>query len=169
MATKMPQQSKHPKLAPDVIVDFDYVEGMLYVSVENIGSLPAYRISVEFDKKIKGIENEREISSLNLFKEIEDEVPPKVCERNLGAQTVAKCPHLVRPRLKVSILSDSPLESDCVILRQSGRFVARTWVGTTAILNDLRRSSQWRHPAQTGDRRRLSFKSDEELEVLVGI
>ncbi len=67
----MTQQSRRAETVPNVIVDFECEEGMLYVSIENIGSLPAYKISVEFDKKIRGIENENEISSLNLFKCIE--------------------------------------------------------------------------------------------------
>ena len=71
MTTLMPRQSKRGEQAPIVIVDFEYQEGMLYVSIQNIGTLPAYEISVEFDKMIKGIENEQVITSLNLFKEIE--------------------------------------------------------------------------------------------------
>jgi hypothetical protein len=78
MTTLMPQrQSKRGEQAPNVIVDFEYQEGMLYVSVQNIGSLPAYQISVEFDKKIRGIENEQLITSLNLFKETEFLPPGK--------------------------------------------------------------------------------------------
>ncbi|MDG6999939.1 MAG: hypothetical protein JRN15_12585 [Nitrososphaerota archaeon] len=73
----MPQQSRRAGLVPDVIVDFECEEGMLYVSIQNTGSLPAYKISVEFDKKIRGIENEKEISSLNLFKSIEFLPPGK--------------------------------------------------------------------------------------------
>jgi hypothetical protein len=71
MATGMAQ--KEPEAgegAPNVILDFEYAGGLLYVSVENIGTMPAYKISVEFDKKMIGIDGEKEISALNMFRDM---------------------------------------------------------------------------------------------------
>ena len=62
--------------APEVIVDFEYSGGLLFVSVENIGVAPAHGVSVEFDKRVTGINGAREISSLNMFKSLEF-LPPK--------------------------------------------------------------------------------------------
>jgi len=58
------------KRTPEVILDFEYVKGLLYIVVGNIGTSPAYSVSVEFDEKITGIGGEKEISSLNLFRDI---------------------------------------------------------------------------------------------------
>ena len=56
---------------PEVIVEFLFNSGLLSISVNNIGSRPATRISVEFDKKIVGLGGSKEISALRLFKNIE--------------------------------------------------------------------------------------------------
>ncbi|MDG6905699.1 MAG: hypothetical protein JRN20_07945 [Nitrososphaerota archaeon] len=101
----MPQQSRRAELVPNVIVDFEVEQGMLYVSIENIGSLPAYEISVEFDKKISGIENEKEISSLNLFKGIEFLPPGKKIRAfidSFPSYVVRKQPMMIRTTITYS-------------------------------------------------------------------
>ena len=40
---------------PDVIVDFLFEDGMLFVAVQNIGSLPAQQVHVIFDPPFKGL------------------------------------------------------------------------------------------------------------------
>ena len=57
--------------APDVILDFVFEKGLLYISLRNIGSSPAYRVTVDFDKSIKGIEGEKDINMLPLFQDVE--------------------------------------------------------------------------------------------------
>ena len=56
---------------PEVIVDFEFAEGLLRVVVRNIGARPAYRVSTRFDKPFHGLQGAREISALRLFKNIE--------------------------------------------------------------------------------------------------
>jgi len=56
---------------PEVIVEFLFDHGLLYISVNNIGNRPAISVSVKFDKKIVGLGGTREISALALFKNIE--------------------------------------------------------------------------------------------------
>lgn len=56
---------------PEVIVEFLFDRGLLYISVNNIGNRPAISVSVKFDKKIVGLGGSREISTLALFKNIE--------------------------------------------------------------------------------------------------
>lgn len=76
MAPGRAQASEDGGRAPEVIVDFEYSGGLLFVSVENIGAAPAYEISVEFDKKLTGIDGAQEISALNMFGNLEF-LPPK--------------------------------------------------------------------------------------------
>jgi hypothetical protein len=62
---------------PEVIVDFIFEEGLLYVCVRNIGVKPAYKISVHFDKPFAGVEGTKNISELPLFRCIEFLPPQK--------------------------------------------------------------------------------------------
>ena len=61
---------------PEVIVDFIFDNGLFFISVENIGAKPAYKVSTKFDKEIVGVEGKKKISELALFKCIEF-LPPK--------------------------------------------------------------------------------------------
>ena len=61
---------------PVVIVDFIFDRGLLYIAVRNIGALPAYKVSIQFDKEFRGVAGEKEISELALFKCIEF-LPPR--------------------------------------------------------------------------------------------
>lgn len=56
---------------PEVIVEFLFDHGLFSISVNNIGTRPATKISVEFDKKILGLGGSKDISALRLFKNIE--------------------------------------------------------------------------------------------------
>lgn len=56
---------------PEVIVEFLFDRGLLYISVVNIGDRPAINVSVKFNKKILGINGAKEISALAVFKNIE--------------------------------------------------------------------------------------------------
>jgi hypothetical protein len=56
---------------PEVIVDFVFEDGLLFVCVRNIGSRPAYRISTRFDKPFRGLHGTREVSELRLFRNVE--------------------------------------------------------------------------------------------------
>src|SRR5574341_1596440 len=62
---------------PEVIVDFVFDDGLLFISVENIGDQPALKVSVRFDHKIMGVHGEQEISALPLFRNTEFLAPHK--------------------------------------------------------------------------------------------
>lgn len=62
---------------PDVILDFIFDEGLFFISVNNIGDKPAYKVSVKFDSKIYGLGGTKEISALPLFRNIEFLAPQK--------------------------------------------------------------------------------------------
>ena len=62
---------------PDVIVDFLFEDGMLFVAVQNIGSEPALRVRVAFDPPFKGLNGTTSIPELALFRNIEFLAPAR--------------------------------------------------------------------------------------------
>lgn len=61
---------------PNVIVDFVFDAGLLFISVKNIGERPALAVSVTFDQRLVGVGGTKEISALPLFRNIEF-LPPQ--------------------------------------------------------------------------------------------
>jgi len=57
--------------SPDVVLEFLFNRGVLFIAVRNIGARPATKVSVKFNKKIVGLGGTKEISALPLFKKIE--------------------------------------------------------------------------------------------------
>jgi hypothetical protein len=62
---------------PDVIVDFNCADGMLHVMLKNIGNASAYGIECDFDKPLIGLNGEKRISDLQLFRRVEFMPPGK--------------------------------------------------------------------------------------------
>src|ERR1700681_1317279 len=62
---------------PDVIVDFVFEDGMLFVAGQNIGSQPAQRVHVAFDPPFKGLGGTASIPELPLFRNIEFLAPSR--------------------------------------------------------------------------------------------
>lgn len=62
---------------PDVIVDFVFDDGLLFVAVQNIGDKPAYKVSVQFDRKFRGVGGTKDITEMPLFRNIEFLAPWK--------------------------------------------------------------------------------------------
>jgi len=56
---------------PEVIVDFVFERGVFHLAVENIGTAPAYRVAVKFDREFHGQGGRQEMSGLRLFRCIE--------------------------------------------------------------------------------------------------
>lgn len=65
---------------PEVIVDFTFDCGVFHIVVENIGTAPAHRVSVKFNRKFHGLGGQQEMSSLRLFRCIEFLAPRKKIE-----------------------------------------------------------------------------------------
>lgn len=61
----------------DVIVDFVFAEGVLYVTVANIGERPALKVSCKFEPGFHGLGGSVEISRLPLFRNVEYLAPRK--------------------------------------------------------------------------------------------
>lgn len=73
---------KHPDnisgfSGPDVIVDFIFNNGLLFITLNNIGDKPAFRVSAKFDGKITGLEGTKDISSMALFRHTEFLAPAR--------------------------------------------------------------------------------------------
>jgi hypothetical protein len=73
--SELPEESDLGR--PEVIVDFVFKEGLLFISIKNIRNEPALKVAVKFDKRIKGLGGKKVISSLPLFRNIEFLAPNK--------------------------------------------------------------------------------------------
>jgi len=75
------KKSPHRKAAqlrgPDVILDFVFDRGLLFISIKNIGDQPAFAVRVQFSSRLMGIEGTKEISALPLFHNLEFLPPQK--------------------------------------------------------------------------------------------
>lgn len=60
---------------PEIILDFVYENNLLYIVIENIGDSVANNVSIDFDKKILGLNKEKIISEMRIFKNI-SMIPP---------------------------------------------------------------------------------------------
>lgn len=60
-----------PGRRPEVIVEFLFDRGLLFISVNNIGERAAVNVSVKFDQKIAGLGGAQEISKLPLFRNLQ--------------------------------------------------------------------------------------------------
>jgi len=70
------RKQTEPASTPNVIVDVLFESGLLFISVENIGFLPAHKIRITFDQPILGIDG-KPINDLILFKQLEYLPPGK--------------------------------------------------------------------------------------------
>ncbi len=60
----------------DVYVDFIFDDGLFFILIKNYSDNPVFNVSVKFNKKITGVSGLKEITSINLFRNIEF-LPPK--------------------------------------------------------------------------------------------
>ena len=54
----------------DVIVDFDFDDGMLFLTLSNIAQGPAFDISVGFDREIWGVGGGKLIPGMTIFRDV---------------------------------------------------------------------------------------------------
>lgn len=66
-----------PSPAADVLVDFDFEEGLLYVGVQNIGTEPAVSVQVEFSPSFRCLGGEVPVKSISLFRNLAFLAPGK--------------------------------------------------------------------------------------------
>lgn len=59
-----------PNSGADVIVDFDFEDGLLYLGVQNIGTEPALNVQVEFSPSFRCLGGEVPVQSIALFRSL---------------------------------------------------------------------------------------------------
>ena len=70
---------------PDVIVDFRFERGLLYIALINLSDAPAYRVSVKFANPFRGLDGECVVSSLAMFRRVRFLAPHKRIETLLDS------------------------------------------------------------------------------------
>lgn len=70
---------------PEVIVDFRFDHGLLYIALVNASAFSAYRVSVRFDKPFHGLGGDCDISGLRLFRRVEFLAPQRRIETLLDS------------------------------------------------------------------------------------
>ena len=76
LVTDMPQ--KKPRVFDlEVIVDFVFEDGLLFIKLQNIGNRPARKVSVKFDHEIRGLGGRKAVSKMRVFRNIEFFAPGK--------------------------------------------------------------------------------------------
>ena len=81
--------------SPEVIVDFDVRDGLLFVSLRNVGDAGAYDVTTRFDPPFKGLAGQKDIAGMNLFRKTEFMGPGKAFVQlvdSLGAYVSRKEP-----------------------------------------------------------------------------
>src|SRR4029079_9563301 len=73
-----------PALRSDVIVDFIFEDGVLFVALCNLGDRPARQVSVTVDPKFHGADG-LNVASMALFKNVEFLAPRKTIRTLLDA------------------------------------------------------------------------------------
>jgi len=74
---KIKSENLKLKKNPNVIIDFEYDNGLLFILIENIGDDPAYNTTIRFNKKILGMQKTKNISSLRIFQSLKFLPPGK--------------------------------------------------------------------------------------------
>ena len=106
----------------DVIVDFVFEEGVLYVTVANIGERPALKVSCRFEPGFHGLGGSVEISRLPLFRNIEYLAPRKEI-RTLVDSTAA---YFARSRRSSRSRSPTGTRAGRAVRRRSSTISAST-------------------------------------------
>src|SRR5437762_12620807 len=70
---------------PDVIVDFRFERGLLYIALINLSDAPAYRVSTRFAKPFRGLGGDCVVSTLPMFRRVEFLAPHKRIETLLDS------------------------------------------------------------------------------------
>ncbi len=56
---------------PDVLVDFEFDEGLLHIVVANAGEKPAEGVTIRFSQSFRGLGGTRDMPRMRLFRQIE--------------------------------------------------------------------------------------------------
>ena len=73
----MPRGADDERGEADVIVDVVFEDGLLFLTVANIGDRPAHRVRVRFEEQFAGLGGTKKMHSLALFRKLEFLAPRK--------------------------------------------------------------------------------------------
>jgi hypothetical protein len=102
---------------PDVILDVRFEQGLLFLALINISDVPAYRVSVRFEKKFRGLGGECEVSALRLFRRVEFLAPHKRIETLLDSSRAyfqRREPTVIKARLAFRDAGGKPHQREVV-------------------------------------------------------
>jgi len=63
--------------APEVILDDNKNGGLIFVVIENVGLSSAYNVSIKFDHEITGLNGEKKITDMKIFRSLKFLPPGK--------------------------------------------------------------------------------------------
>ncbi|MEX2401118.1 MAG: hypothetical protein WD423_10130 [Rhodothermales bacterium] len=87
---------------PDVVLDFEFRDGLFFISIRNIGSVPALDVGVEFAPSFTGVGGAKNVTELPLFNDLTYLAPGRRIETFLD--TSASYFHRDEPtRVKVRV------------------------------------------------------------------
>jgi hypothetical protein len=87
---------------PDVIVDVEFEEGVLYLAVRSLSASPVLDVTCTFDKAIRGLGGTRPMSELALFRKITFLAPGRTI-RTLLDTTAAYFARKEPTRLRITV------------------------------------------------------------------
>jgi hypothetical protein len=61
----------------DVYIDFIFEDGIIFIAIRNNSDNPVFNVKVKFNSRFTGVNGMKEISSINLFRNIEFLAPQK--------------------------------------------------------------------------------------------
>ncbi len=64
------QQAGSAALRPEIILDFEFDDGALFISLQNIGARPAHDVRTELNPPIRGLGGRQPMSELPVFRGI---------------------------------------------------------------------------------------------------
>jgi len=73
---QLPGFVSQPSHRPEVVVDFAVEDGLLTITLKNVGNTSAYRVRTVFDKRFRGLAGEKCISGMRIFRNL-DFLPPQ--------------------------------------------------------------------------------------------
>jgi hypothetical protein len=74
---RKPAAKPAPAGTPNVIADFIFDDGALFIAVENIGDAPALKVNTRFSAPLRGVEGRVPINAMAMFTNIEFLAPHK--------------------------------------------------------------------------------------------
>lgn len=87
---------------PEVIVDFEFRQGLFFISVRNIGAKPAINVRVDFAPSFTGLSGTKQVTDLPLFRDLTYLAPAR-CIETFVDTSVSYFERVQPTRIKMSV------------------------------------------------------------------